>query len=287
LGEVARTLGQSADHVLDFFTALRAELAFYIGCLNLHDQLAAKATPVCLPDPHPLGAFALSARGLCDPALSLRSSGIVRGNDLNADGRRLVVITGANQGGKSTFLRSLGLAQLMMQAGMFVTARSFSGTVANGVFTHYKREEDPTMTRGKFDEELTRMSQIATAASTNCLLFCNESFSTTNEIEGSEIAADVIRGMTDTGNTVVFVTHLYEFARRFYRDHAETTLFLRADRGADGRRPFRIVEGAPLPTSYGEDLYRRSFGVVGQPMPVDTAASRGAVGWQEVTTDPR
>ena len=63
------------------------------------------------------------------------------GNDVHGGGKSLVVITGANQGGKSTFLRSVGLAQLMMQCGMFVAAE-VTGPVCTGVFTHYKREED-------------------------------------------------------------------------------------------------------------------------------------------------
>jgi DNA mismatch repair ATPase MutS len=80
---------------------------------------------------------------------------------VNADGKSLVMITGVNQGGKSTLLRGLGLAHLMMQAGMFVGARSFRAGVCNGVFTHYKREEDTAMEGGKLDEELRRMSEIA------------------------------------------------------------------------------------------------------------------------------
>ena len=84
----------------------------------------------------------------------------VVGNDVNADDKDLVIITGANQGGKSTFLRSLGLAQLMMQCGMFVPAESFCANVCDGIFTHYKREEDVTMKSGKLDEELSRMSDI-------------------------------------------------------------------------------------------------------------------------------
>jgi DNA mismatch repair ATPase MutS len=103
------------------------------------------------------------------------------------------------------------------------------------------------------------MSEITAAISTDALLICNESFAATNEREGSEVAAEVIRAMTDTRNTVVFVTHLYELAHRFYQHHADTTLFLRADRGIDGHRTFRISGGEPLPTSYGEDLYRRTF----------------------------
>ena len=64
----------------------------------------------------------LRARGLYDPCLALILGTRAVGNDLDADGRELTMITGANQGGKSTFLRGLGLAQLMMQAGLFVAA---------------------------------------------------------------------------------------------------------------------------------------------------------------------
>ncbi|PYI65076.1 DNA mismatch repair protein MutS [Arthrobacter livingstonensis] len=255
----ANALGQSTDHILSFFTALRTELGFYVGSLNLHDQLTAKREPECLPDPHPLGTTVWSAKALFDPCLSLRLPDRVQGNDLRADGTPLLVITGANQGGKSTFLRSLGLAQLMMQSGMAAPAESFAATVTTGVFTHYKREEDATMTSGKFDEELARMSTLVTAIDPGALLLCNESFAATNEREASEIADDFIHAMNDIDVKIVFVTHLYTLAHHYHRQHADTTVFLRAERGSDGQRPFRLTPAAPLPTSYGEDLYRRTF----------------------------
>lgn len=260
LSLAAAELAQSADHVLSFFAALRVELGFYIGCLNLHDQLTAKGEPECLPDPHHLGAPEWSAQGLSDPCLSLTMPERVTANDLQADGKSLIIITGANQGGKSTFLRSLGVAQLMMQAGLPVVAESFSAPVVQGVFTHYKREEDVTMVRGKFDEELGRMSEIGSHISPHCLLLCNESFAATNEREGSEIAAEIIRALTHVGISVVFVTHLYELAHRLYGEHSGRTLFLRAERETDGGRQFRLTEAAPLPTSYGEDLFWQTFG---------------------------
>jgi DNA mismatch repair ATPase MutS len=182
------------------------------------------------------------------------------GNDVNADDKLLVMITGANQGGKSTFLRSVGLAQLMMQCGMFVAAEEFRSTVCDALFTHYKREEDPTMKRGKLDEELKRMSDIADRVIPGCIVLFNESFSATNEREGAEIASAIIRALLEAGVKVFFVTHSFELAHGLYRQGMDTALFLRAERQPDGRRTFRLVEGEPLPTSYGQDLYRRIFG---------------------------
>ena len=260
LNLVASALAQSTDHVLSFFTTLRAELAFYVGCLNLHERLVEKGEPTCFPDPRPARRPMLSARGLYDVCLTLNLEARVVGNDVNADDKAFVMVTGANQGGKSTFLRSMGLAQLMMQSGMFVSAGSFRANVSGGVFTHYKREEDASMESGKLDEELARMSDIADEITPNCILLCNESFAAANEREGSEIARQVVRALMESNVKVFFVTHLFDLAHGFYRQRLDTALFLRAERQPDGERTYRLVEGEPLPTSYGEDSYRRIFG---------------------------
>jgi DNA mismatch repair ATPase MutS len=196
---------------------------------------------------------------LFDVCLSLSLAQRAVGNDINADRKDAVIITGANQGGKSTFLRSVGLAQLMMQCGMFVPAESFCADVCEGLFTHFKREEDATMKSGKLDEELGRMSEIVDHLRPNCMLLLNESFAATNEREGSEIARQITTALLENRITIFFVTHLYEFAHRLYEEDAERTTFLRAERQADGTRTFKLIEGEPLQTSYGADLYERIF----------------------------
>jgi MutS domain V len=265
--DTANAVAQACDHIRGFFGILRAELGFYIGCLNLRDRLTGKGEPVCFPDPAGLRTGKLAARGLYDPCLSLKLAARAVGNDVAADGKTLVMVTGANQGGKSTFLRSAGLAQLMIQAGMFVAAESFAASVTAGVFTHFKREEDATMEKGKLDEELERMSVIAGQIRPGALLLCNESFASTNEREGSQIAREVIRALTEAGIRVLFVTHLYDLAHGCYSRNDGTALFLRAQRRPDGTRTFRLLGGEPLPTSYGEDLYRQVFGTAYETAP--------------------
>jgi len=264
LNGVASALAQACDHLLAFFTMLRAELAFYVGGLNLREALTAAGEPVCVPVPVAEDKQAWSARGLYDPALSLRLAGRAVGNDVEADGKRLIMITGANQGGKSTFLRSVGLAQLMMQCGLFVAAGSFTASVSPGIFTHFPREEDATMERGKLDEELSRMGDIAAQLTPGSLLLANESFAATNEQEGSEIGRQIVRALLESGVRVVFVTHLFDLAHSLYTtqgaDQGNGALFLRPERRDDGQRTFRLLPGEPRSTSYGPDLYRRIFG---------------------------
>lgn len=271
LNDIANTVTQSADHVRGFFGRLRTELAFYLGCMNLYDALARVGVPTCFPEPTPLGTRTFTCRDLRDVGLCLATEKPVSGNDVDAGGSSLIVVTGANEGGKSTFLRSVGAAQLMMQAGMFVMAKSLRANVTHGVFTHFRREEDDTMTHGKFDEELARMSGLADFIQPQSMMLCNESFASTNEREGAEIARGIIDAMLECGVTVVYVTHMYSLARELYRRGGDQYRFLRAERRTDGVRTFQMIAAAPEPTSYAEDSFRRVFGA---PAPAAGPAGR-------------
>jgi DNA mismatch repair ATPase MutS len=257
---VANALAQSTDHILSFFAMLRTELAFYVGCLNLHEQLAKLGAPISFPLSVASGERKLSIQGLYDACLALTMKRRVVGNAVQAAGKDLMIITGANQGGKSTFLRSIGLAQLMMQCGLFVPAESFCANVCERLFTHFKRKEDAAMKSGKLDEELSRMSEIVNQLTPHSMVLFNESFAATNEREGSEIARQIVRTLVEKRIKVFFVTHLSEFARGVYDQKLENALFLRAERQADGKRTFKLHEGEPLETSYGADVYQRVFG---------------------------
>ncbi len=66
--------------------------------------------------------------------------------------------------------------------------------------------------------------------------------------------------LLEAGIKVAYVTHLYDLADGFARESRPDALLLRAERLDDGRRTYRLVEGEPIPTSHGEDVYRHVFG---------------------------
>jgi len=254
---VANAAAQSAEHISSFFRALQAEVAFYVGCLNLADRLAELGEATSFPEPLPRLPLRRSAADLRDPCLALQSGRRVVGNGVDADDRPLVVITGANSGGKSTFLRSMGLAQLMMECGMFVAASRYRSSLSGGVFTHFPREEDATIREGRFEDELRRMRIITDRVRPGSLVLCNESFASTNEREGSEIALQVATALADSGVAVIFVTHLFDFADELRRTRPDEVRFLRASPGDAGERRYELHEATALPTSHALDLYDR------------------------------
>ncbi len=259
LNNVANTVAQTNDHLFDFLQTLQTELAFYLGCLNLHTALSNLGSPISFPEVKEMASQIRSFDGLYDISLSLSMKKRLVGNILNIDDKDLIIITGANEGGKTTFLRSIGLSQMMMQTGMFVPAESYTGSLCAGIFTHFKREEDSTMESGKLDEELNRMDQIVNDITPNSMILINESFSSTNEREGSKIAQQIVKALVTRRINVFFVTHLYAFSNEFYTSRTDNMIFLRAERKPDGERTYKLVEGEPFQTSYGLDLYNRIF----------------------------
>ncbi len=248
----------SVDHVLDFLIVLRQESAFFLGCLHLAEALAGLGHEVCLPDLEEPGSPRHHGEGLYDAALVLENRTSAVASDLDTHGAPLVLITGANRGGKSTFLRAAGIAVLLARSGAYVPATRYQVPLYRSVHTHFRREEDETLTSGKFDDELSRMATTADRLSPGSLLLSNESFSSTNEREGSQIAEDVLTGLADAGVQVVMVTHLYELAHHLAGGPIPVTS-LRAERTPEGTRTYRIVPGHPEASVHARDLYQRIF----------------------------
>ena len=185
------------------------------------------------------------------------------GNTCNIQDKMLLVVTGANQGGKSTFLRSIGIAQVMMQCGLPVAAYRYRSGIFPAFFTHFTRREDSAMNSGRLDEELGRMNRIVENLGERSLILLNESFATTTEKEGSVIAYDIIKALSEAGVKILTVTHLLSFAQRIYEEtqakeaagEESGVEFLSAERMENGKRTFKMIQHAPELTSFGLDLY--------------------------------
>ena len=243
----------------EFFNQLRSQTSFYVGCANLYRKL----NNCCMPVSFPVISISekLDYQNLYEVSMALTTLKMPVSNTLSDD-CHLHLISGANQGGKSTFLRSVGIAQVMMQAGLFVPATFFESRLYDTIVTHFTRREDSSMNSGRMVEEMKRMNYIVDRISSHSLILMNESFSSTTEKEGSLIAESIIQAMYDSGVNVWMVTHLFAFAKGMYGKELGRARFLSAERKEDGTRTYKMIEHEPKETSYGLDLYRELIGEV-------------------------
>ena len=280
LGAVARplakALGQYVRLRVQDLLSLEREIAFYLGAAQLFNALAARGLPVCRPRLAGIGERNLQVTGLYNVNLALGGSEeqarAIVGNDLDmVAGGRILVLTGPNQGGKTTFTRAVGLLQVLTQAGLYAPAVSATVSPSDLVHTHFPVDEPGHAEGGRLADEARRLASIFTGASKHSLILMNESLASTSPSESLYLAEDVVRGLRLLGARAVFATHLHELGERVETINREVDGASRlvsmvagiesraAGNGSNGevRRTYRIRPGPPVGLSYARDVARR------------------------------
>lgn len=236
------------------FEALKSEFAFYIGAFQLEEILREQGIGLCEPIlKKECSKFIF--KELTDLGLSLKAKQKTIGNSFIAENKQLWLITGVNQGGKTTFLRSIGIAQLMAQSGLFVTADQYENKIFTGIFTHFTDSEDETMLVGLLEQEIKKMKYLIGLMKPGSMILMNETFSTTTEQDGAHLAEEVVEALKESGIDVFYVTHLYSYSQKMSSKNAKDILCVRAIRQEDGTRTYHIQEGKPLKSNYATELY--------------------------------
>ncbi|MBN1661032.1 MAG: hypothetical protein JXA93_21735 [Anaerolineae bacterium] len=260
---------------------LRPALAFYAGAARLARRLEAGSLPVCLPEIVPAAERLCQVRDGYNVNLALHwlergmervSAQIVTNDvDLNDEGR-IVILTGPNRGGKTTYTQATGLLQVMAQAGLFVPGSQARISPADGVYTHFPAEEELDRGTGRFGDEAQRLREVFEHATRHSLILLNESLSGTHAGESLYLSRDIVRIARMLGARVVFATHLHELAEKVETINAETpgesrvvslvsshidqaTIAQGADEVAE-RRTYQVVKSSPMGRSYALELAR-------------------------------
>jgi DNA mismatch repair ATPase MutS len=232
------------------------EAEFFIAVRTLTDPLVASGLPRCYPQLADAGADAgLEVTGAYDLALALTiDPAVVVGNDLTLDAaQRQLVITGANQGGKTTFARTLGQLHHLASIGVPVPAARARLRLTDQVFTHFERGEVLADAEGRLMDDLRRLDIILRAATPASVVILNELFSSTSHADAREMGQRVLQHLADRGALTVFVTFVDELAA----SPAVVSLVAEVDGGEGVRRTFRMLRQPANGAAYAEVLARR------------------------------
>jgi len=256
LGQIITIFQPYLQKMMSFYEHYCEEISFYMGTVQFLKRMEELYITMKMPEPKPVGYKNTSFDQLYELSMAIYSQKKPVGNSVTLENNRLTLITGANQGGKSTFLRSYGIAQVLMQCGMPVPASKFVAPLYPQIFTHFTRNEDEHLNNGRLSEELKRMSNMVDKAVPNSLFLLNESFASTTEKEGTKIAEGIINAFYDKNMTTMMVTHLYQLAKKKYDEARDGSHFLVAERTENGIRTFKMIPGEPTYTSFGTDLFK-------------------------------
>lgn len=158
----------------------------------------------------------ISANDAFDLALAIKAvdedTPVIR-NDFHLSGReRIFVVTGPNQGGKTTFARMIGQCAYLATLGCPLPASRAVLTLPDQIYTHFERQESLSTLHGKLDDELVRIHGILSRATTVSIVIMNESFASTTVDDALLIGTEVLERIMKLGCIAVYVSFLDELA---------------------------------------------------------------------------
>ncbi len=248
---------------------LSEQINFFENAARLVDLARSRGLEMCRPVLLPPEERRLEAKNIFDIMYFRKAASAGREvitNDISMDGSaRFWLLSGANNGGKTTFVRAVGICQLFAQTGLYVPASECAVSPADHIYTHFPKEEEVGIDSSRFTTEIKSLRAIADSATEYSLLLMNESLQSTTPTECVEIAGEMLHIFTMIGVRGVFATHLTELARCIEEinsdpDCAAVMGSLVAGTDENGERTYRISRGMPQKRSSADAIFRK-FGI--------------------------
>lgn len=249
---------------------LNYQLEFYMGAVRLIQLCNSSGLHMCRPNYLPLSDRSCEINGLFDPVYfskcriwnvkNKEKRTVVTNNIKFDDEGRMYILTGANNGGKTTFARAIGICQILAQAGLYVPAQECNISLCDYVFTHFPKEEQLGIDASKFTSEIKDFKIISEKITENSILLMNESIQSTTPNECVQVAKELLNVFCIIGVRGIFVTHLIDIADYIdsinankYNNSKISSLVMTVDEST-GQRLYKISKELPNKTSHSINI---------------------------------
>lgn len=256
--------------------SINYQLEFYLGAVNLIELAKSSGLDMCRPRFAPDSERKAVMTGLYDMIyfsecrlwnLKAKEKKTVITNDISFDERsRMFILTGANNGGKTTFVRAIGIAQILAQTGLYVPCESCELSLTDFIYTHFPKEEQTGIDASKFTTEIKEFKTISDTITPQSLLLMNESIQSTTPNECIEVSKELLKIFCMIGVRGILATHIVDLAELIDDINAEPDIASKIDSlvvtvdEATGRRLYKIERGVPAMTGYASHILEQ-FGI--------------------------
>ncbi|ODN30548.1 MutS-related protein [Fervidobacterium thailandense] len=201
-----------ADFLDDTIDSVAKELIFYTSYLSFLQQLKERGLPFAIPRVSTTEREEIVLNTF-DPLLALKSGKHVVQNDVNLErAERFMIITGPNQGGKTTYARLYGLLHYLAGLGLPIPASRAKLFLPDGIYTHFERKEEVESQKSKLEDDLIRLKSILENVTQNSVVILNEIFSSAALYDATILGKELLKKLIDIDCYVAWVTFIDELA---------------------------------------------------------------------------
>ena len=195
------------------FLLFANEVEFYISYIDYISKIKSPTLAFCYPKMSTqiknidvLDGFDISLAY----SLSFDKKPVVTNSYYLKNEERIMVISGANQGGKSTFSRAFGQINYLSKLGLSVPARKAKLFLVDNIFTHFEKEEDVHTLHSKLEDDLLRIHDIFNKATPGSLIILNEIFSSTSLRDAIFLSKKTMEKIDELDLLCIWVTFIEE-----------------------------------------------------------------------------
>ena len=269
LSEAGRSISGFVRQESMELRSVKQDIIFYLSALHLRRSWEERGLKSCVPEIRSREEKAFRTEEMFSPLLVIHGAEKIVTNGVEfREGGELLILTGANQGGKTVFLHSVALTQWLFQLGIMVPCASAAISPVEQVLTVFA----PTVlsssagkSMGLLSEEAGRIADAVEHLSENCMVLFNEPLNATSPMENLYISQEVIGAFKAAGARGVWVTHLYELASDRERVNqlipwgsvlGSIRIVVETD-DTGTHSTYHIVRGEPEFKSYAAEVMRR------------------------------
>ena len=256
----------------ELLLSLAPALKFYLGAVQLIEQVESFGLPICRPEIAEKEARVCQIKNNYNLYLAQLFYGRITGddsqelvkNEVNFDEEgRIFILTGPNQGGKTVYTQSVGISQVLLQLGLYVPGEKAVMSPVDGLFTHFQIEEKPESNLGRLGEECNRLKKIFKQANRYSLILLNESLASTSPTESLYIAKEMLVSFKAIGVRAIYATHFHKLAKNLDKfnklapgDSKLKSLVsvTKEDETGELKRTYKILPQPPEGLSHAKDI---------------------------------
>lgn len=245
---------QHTDFLDDTISAFDREVQFFTSYLTLINSVKSEELTFCYPEMSDTSKE-ISQTECFDLALAIKFRSEERRvvcNDYYLEGNeRIFVVSGPNQGGKTTFARSFGQSHYLASLGCPVQGKEAKLFLFDRLFTHFEQEENVEDLRSKLEDDLTRIHGILDEATSSSIVIANEVLTSTTLNDAIYLGEKVMESLSSKDLICIWVTFVEELVS--YSDKAVSMVSI-VDAENPSIRTFKIRRRSPMGLSYATAL---------------------------------